>query len=210
MAQYCFKEEQNGSSRRVRPVRDTGFLRQAVTAVFFALGLAVPGVVASEPIGQTNSFIGIALGADFPAAATICEPGTTERCVRPNGANYFEMRNAPDLGFPYRTVVLTERGKATEILLSFSRAHMPAMRSLLTKRFDEPDKTETTPVEFSLEKGVDVSHDALWIGSRLVVWLSEVDPEEEGGAMLQVLQKESFQALRSEQDKKLGTAASKL
>ncbi|PND31582.1 hypothetical protein C1I89_22365 [Achromobacter pulmonis] len=120
------------------------------------------------------------------------------------------MRNEPDLGFPYKVTVLTEHGNAAEMLLSFRRAKLPVMRNLLTRRFDEPSSIETTLVDFSFESGVEVSRDALWIGSKLVLWLSEIDPEEEGGSMLQILRKERFDALLREQDEKAKGAAGHL
>lgn len=185
-------------------------LRLAAKTACIAFSVVLPAMATTEPIDQTSSFLGITLGAAFPDAMEICEPSTISRCVRPNGANYFEMRNAPDLGFPYKVVVLAQHGKAAEMLLSFSRSKLPLMQSLLIKRFGEPTKTETNGVDFSLERGVDVSRDSLWIGSKLVLWLSEVDSEAEGGSMLQALRTEHFQAIRREADQKAGDVASQL
>lgn len=168
------------------------------------------GTARAGSIAQTNSFLGITIGADFPGALEICEPKTTVRCVRPNGANYFEMRNEPDLGFPYKVIVLAEHGKATELLLTFRRNRLLSMGDLLARRFGAPSSTKTTPVDFSLERGIEVSHDSLWIGSKLVLWLSEVDPEEEGGAMLQVLPKNRFESLLESLDHEAAGAASLL
>lgn len=184
--------------------------RLAAKTGWTVLGVVVAAMASAGPIDQASSFLGITIGADFPGATEICEPSTTARCVRPNGANYFEMRNAPDLGFPYKVVVLAEHGKAAEMLLSFSRAKLPLMQSLLVKRFGEPTKTETNGVDFSLERGVNVSRDSLWIGPKLVLWLSEVDSEGEGGSMLQALRTEQFQAIRREADQKVSDVASHL